>query len=195
MNKKQHNKKEPQLTVNQAERLESIAETEQTIISRGNLTAFAQNLRAYRKAAGLTQGELAQLIGVDQSIISKYEKGENSPRVKRAEEIAAALHCSVLDLYHDHLKSKLSGQIYKTSVIEDLIIKSGYSLVRHGRPSDGDLIDIKDGHRYKLGVVFDGVEYPISNVELLSLYNEMSDYFGYSFNKFMQNKINHGKED
>lgn len=62
-------------------------------------TPFCKRLMTYRKAAGLTQRELAQLIGVDQSIISNYEKQKNTPRARRVEEIAAALHVPASKLY------------------------------------------------------------------------------------------------
>ena len=44
-----------------------------------------------RKAAGLTQAELAQMSGVDQSNISKIERGAKQPLLDTARRIAAAL--------------------------------------------------------------------------------------------------------
>lgn len=49
-------------------------------------------LREYRKGAGLTQRELADLAGVHQEVISRIETGHSAPQNNRAQRrIAAAL--------------------------------------------------------------------------------------------------------
>lgn len=40
---------------------------------------FKENLRELRKANGLTQGKLADMIGVDQRTVSAWEKGICEP--------------------------------------------------------------------------------------------------------------------
>jgi transcriptional regulator with XRE-family HTH domain len=40
---------------------------------------FAAQLKTARLAAGLTQAELAELIGVTRLTVSKWERGESSP--------------------------------------------------------------------------------------------------------------------
>ena len=41
--------------------------------------------RALRRHHGLSQGELAELLGVDRASVSRYEAGERSPRAAIAE--------------------------------------------------------------------------------------------------------------
>lgn len=53
----------------------------------GNVTA-GQRLRRWRKARGLTQRELADRVGSDQSIICRLEKGETSPDLAVAIRLA-----------------------------------------------------------------------------------------------------------
>lgn len=48
-------------------------------------------IKANRKAEGLTQAELAELVGVSQSTIGKYETGDNEPSFEMVEKIAKAL--------------------------------------------------------------------------------------------------------
>lgn len=52
---------------------------------------IGNRIRAAREAAGLTQGELAEKVGVATNSICRYELGETGLSVERAQEIAAAL--------------------------------------------------------------------------------------------------------
>jgi len=49
-----------------------------------------KNLLEYRKAFGLTQRELADDVGVDQSVISRFERGQARPRLSVAVAIERA---------------------------------------------------------------------------------------------------------
>lgn len=42
---------------------------------------FAENLKYYRKQAGLTQSQLAAHFNSDKSLISNYENGKNVPDI------------------------------------------------------------------------------------------------------------------
>jgi transcriptional regulator with XRE-family HTH domain len=48
-------------------------------------------LRAAREMLGITQAELARRVGVDQSLISRIERGEVKPWPKIRREAATAL--------------------------------------------------------------------------------------------------------
>jgi len=52
-------------------------------------------LRAGREALGLTQAELAAALGVHQTMISQYERGDRTPGLKLAGRWAAALGITV----------------------------------------------------------------------------------------------------
>jgi transcriptional regulator with XRE-family HTH domain len=52
-----------------------------------NVTA-GQRLREWRKAQGLTQREVADLVGEDQSTISRLEKGALTPTLACAIELS-----------------------------------------------------------------------------------------------------------
>lgn len=52
-------------------------------------------LREIRKAKGLTQKELAEIVGVDTSSISKYEKGVAEPSYVVLKKLANALGVSI----------------------------------------------------------------------------------------------------
>lgn len=56
-------------------------------------------LRKLRKEKGLTQGDLAKMIHVDQTAISQWERGVTQPRLKNSLQLAEALHCKVEDIF------------------------------------------------------------------------------------------------
>lgn len=51
-----------------------------------------------RKKAWLTQFEVAEKVGVDQSAVSFWEKGKYFPRVAVLKKLADLYHCTVDDL-------------------------------------------------------------------------------------------------
>jgi transcriptional regulator with XRE-family HTH domain len=53
---------------------------------------FPARLLSLRSSLGLTQSELAKLVGVAQRTIASYEIGESSPRLKALLRLASALH-------------------------------------------------------------------------------------------------------
>ena len=58
------------------------------------------SLTERRKAAGLTQAELADLVGVSRKSINTIENGVFVPSTVLALKLAGALGCSVHDLFH-----------------------------------------------------------------------------------------------
>jgi DNA-binding XRE family transcriptional regulator len=53
----------------------------------------------YRKYRGLTQKELAEIIGVQQAAIAQFESGKRDPSVKQLKKIATALDVEMDDLF------------------------------------------------------------------------------------------------
>ena len=56
------------------------------------------NILEKRKAAGLTQKQLADSLEVDQATVSNWELGKTVPYKKMMPKIAKALGCNVEDL-------------------------------------------------------------------------------------------------
>ena len=50
-----------------------------------------QAIRNARKAAGVTQEQLAEVLGINRATLSKYETGVIEPSVSQLKTIAAAL--------------------------------------------------------------------------------------------------------
>ncbi len=54
---------------------------------------FAENFKNARKAANLTQEQVAEALGLDRSAVAHYEKGDSTPHFKNLPKI-----CEILDI-------------------------------------------------------------------------------------------------
>lgn len=54
-----------------------------------------------REAAGLTQREVAEHMGVDQSAVSFWETGKTNPRASLLVKLSELYHCTVDELLKD----------------------------------------------------------------------------------------------
>ncbi|WP_191569086.1 helix-turn-helix transcriptional regulator [Paracoccus yeei] len=59
--------------------------------------SIAENVRKFRRAAKLSQAQLAERAGVTQQLVSQIERGENDT-TKHLADIARALEISLVDL-------------------------------------------------------------------------------------------------
>ena len=65
--------------------------------------AVGRNIKAARETANLTQAQLARKIGMDQSEISRIERGTRGLSVNRLGLIAEALGVPAGDLLNDRI--------------------------------------------------------------------------------------------
>ncbi len=61
--------------------------------------SIGENIKRLRLECELTQGELAQKVGVTQSMIAQIERGTKVPTMPLGREIADAVGHSVEELY------------------------------------------------------------------------------------------------
>ena len=80
-------------------------------------------IRRVRKAAHVTQEELAKRIGVNRALISKYETGIIEPSVSQLQKIASALGVPMMEL----LDLEEGAERIKRD--ENLIRKLSYELI------------------------------------------------------------------
>lgn len=59
---------------------------------------LGKRVREHRLARGLTQGQLAEKVGVETETISRLERGSTLPSLLKIEELAATLQTSLTDL-------------------------------------------------------------------------------------------------
>lgn len=56
------------------------------------MSEFSENLKKARKQKGMTQAEIADLIGVAKSTYSLYESGKREPDVLKIKQLASVLN-------------------------------------------------------------------------------------------------------
>lgn len=76
-----------------------------------------RNIYGRRKNLGMTQAELSEKIGVGADALSRFEKGTITPKYERLPDIAAALNCSVPDLF----RTEDAPVGVKLGIIEDML--------------------------------------------------------------------------
>lgn len=63
------------------------------------MDGFTCNLKVYRQLQGLTQGELAELVGVRRETIMRLEKAQYNPSLKLAVDISRAVDVSIEEIF------------------------------------------------------------------------------------------------
>jgi len=74
---------------------------EHYLVRKEHMMQFAKNLKELRTKKNITQGTLADKVGITRQMIIRYESGENYPEMDKAIEIAKALNCHLDDLVGD----------------------------------------------------------------------------------------------
>lgn len=78
---------------------------------------IAKKIRILRKTRGLTQQQLADLLGVQRATISNYEIGRRSPHIKELEKLADILGVNLE--YFGVLNNDLDELVAKARVVFD----------------------------------------------------------------------------
>ena len=89
-----------------------------------------------RKELGITQPQLAEILGVSQSAIGSWETDTNSPRATLLYDLFDILHCDANYLFQDETK-----ELYKDKATPsefENIIKKYRDLDDHGK----DMVDV-----------------------------------------------------
>lgn len=69
-------------------------------------------LSNFRKETKLTQSDLAKKLFLDQTTISKYEKGKISPPIEQLPKLAQVLNCSIEELVYAIIETKNQREKY-----------------------------------------------------------------------------------
>ena len=63
------------------------------------MTEFTCNLRAFRRQKGLTQEQLAEIVGVRRETIMRLEKAQYNPSLKLAVDISRAVEAPIEEIF------------------------------------------------------------------------------------------------
>ncbi|MDO8747395.1 MAG: helix-turn-helix domain-containing protein [Thermodesulfovibrionales bacterium] len=102
-------------------------------------------IRIVRKAAGLSQMELAERVGISYQQIQKYEKGVSEISVSRLSQIAHALNIPLSRFVLDEEKGMVSESVSPYGALSDNEIEllSLFRRIKDKKLKDGFLIAIK----------------------------------------------------
>jgi len=76
-------------------------------------TTIGNNIRKYRKAANVSQKQIADALGIQQAAVSLWEHGRTTPRSNMIPSLLEILNISIEDLYGDDEQ----GPRYKRRVV------------------------------------------------------------------------------
>lgn len=62
--------------------------------------SFAENVKTLREARGLTQAQLANMVGITQVMIAQYERGIKTPSLIVGIDLAKTLHVTCEELVY-----------------------------------------------------------------------------------------------
>jgi transcriptional regulator with XRE-family HTH domain len=97
-----------------------------TILKRKGLIMTAmigQKIKKLREMAGLSQEQIARFLDIDQSTISKCEKGERQFQIDQLEQLGSLFGCALADLMNEEMKVKPLCIAFRANAIanEDLL--------------------------------------------------------------------------
>lgn len=75
------------------------------------MSKVSENVKRLREKRGLTQEQLADIMGKEKSTVSKWEIGKNKMIVGDMEMLCAALDCSPNELLGYKSQSQLDGEV------------------------------------------------------------------------------------
>lgn len=112
------------------------------------MTDFASILKETRLQRGMSQSDLARLLGVARSTVSSYENGSRSPDKETLIRIARCLQVSVDFLLGNDSSSRDRSQIY-SGILDDIndLLMSAQISPEH---KNEILKEVKDYFRWKL---------------------------------------------
>lgn len=101
---------------------------------------FAENLKFLREEKRISKNKLGELVGVNQSTISRWESNEIKPSIDNVEEVAKALNVPLPDLLIKDLQFDNGNLV---DIDSDIIKIPVYGTIKAGIPieSQPDIID------------------------------------------------------
>lgn len=96
-----------------------------------------QGIAILRKAAGLKQADLAAEVGVCRSAVAMWETDAHYPPASKLPAIAAALSCTIDDLYNTSVNPKKGDKHMSKEAIEKAISSICDRIVSDAGTEDG----------------------------------------------------------
>lgn len=98
--------------------------------------SFGTRLKERREQLGITQPQLAEMLGVSKGAIGNYETNANSPKATILFKVFDALKCDANYLFQDEMKH-LTDEDHATPLEMESLVKKYRALDNHGK----DIVD------------------------------------------------------
>lgn len=111
------------------------------------MSTFGDNLRNLRNGRGLSQEELAKLLGTSKQVISRYENGQRSPKVTTVADYAEKLGVSI-SFFTSNPFDDLRRGLSASPEVSNMLREVRDSLPDYGAATDpgrDELLHIYDG--------------------------------------------------
>jgi len=132
----------------------------------------------HRKQQNLTQKELAELLGVTDKAVSKWERGLNFPDISLLEKVASALQISVVELLgierdsHEEIVSDMTALARKEQekIVREIRIRAWINVILG--------IVVLTGSTYASKVLADHGLYGLPQISTMGMYGFIGTIIG-----------------
>ena len=135
---------------------------------------IGQRIREERKRQGLTMAQLGEKMGISGSLVGRYERGEENPKMETVVRFADALGILVSELYSDPVvacnveqrlmdSSSESFQARILRAIEDLSADTDYECYVHGTSTADERNKLRNEHLPRIAKFYDIPEETLKN--------------------------------
>ena len=93
---------------------------------------LGRRIRELRKRKGLTQEQLAEMIGIEPRNLLKIENAQTYPRVQTLQKIMEFLNCSANELFHfEHLDDieNMRNKVMEQLKSDDELVRLVYKII------------------------------------------------------------------
>lgn len=84
------------------------------------MQTIGQAIAKYRQAVGLTQAQLAEILGIGNDAVSRLERGTTVPTILRLLELSEIFGCEVSDLLTESSHRSIDQARYLDSLLSTL---------------------------------------------------------------------------
>lgn len=102
--------------------------------------SIGSRIKERREGLGMTQVQLADLLGVTKGAIGNYETGANSPKASLMYKVFEVLQCDANYIYQDEIEDYNTDNF---TVPEIKIVKKYRLLDQHGKEAVNSILDIE----------------------------------------------------
>lgn len=91
---------------------------------------FSEKLKLLREEKDMTLAEFAKLLGTSKQVISRYERGENTPKITTVAHYAEVLNVSLAYLMNDDVTNRTEATpADKKTAPEELTLSEGEKML------------------------------------------------------------------